>query len=249
MRIRPFIVFLALMAGPLTAQEALNPPPPLAPASPRPSAGAGGLALLAAERGQELGFPGVAAGIYRELLASPGADPSLPGYDAANRVNLTLALATALLDDGRPAEADRALNTLAGPRGSAWHLRRGLAGAGLKNFETAKKELADVKPAELSAADRPWHFFLQGIIAGAAGDTVQAGNFYLQAEKAADTELARARFLLAHEQARLRLGEVSEAAAEQTRQNAERFGNERFCREFAAIVQDKWRRFLRRRQG
>jgi len=207
----------------MLAQEPLNPPTPLAPPPADSSAGRYGLALLAAQRGQELGFPGIAAGIYRELLAAPGAEPSLPGYDAANRTALTLALATALLDDGRPAEADRALNSLAGPRGSAWHLRRGLAGAALKNFETAKKELADTKPADLPATDKPWYYFLQGILAGAAGDTVQAGNFYQQAERAADTDLARARFLLAHEQARLRVGEVNEAMVEQTRENAERF--------------------------
>ena len=223
MRLQNLLLPILALAAVVRAQEVLNPPAPFAEAVAAPSAGRSQLTLLAAHRAQELGFPGVAADLYREILASPGFDPRFPGYDAAGRTSLTLTLAEALIDDGRPDEADKALTSLSGPRGSAWHLRRGLAAAGLKNLDTAKKEIGDVKAAELSAPDRPWQLFLEGMIAEAEGDPVRAGTLYQQAERAADTDLARARFLLAHEQARLRVGRVDDGMIEQARQNGDRF--------------------------
>ena len=83
------------------AQDALNLRAPLtvsaagSPVSPATSA----VTLAAAQRAQELGFPSLAAGIYRQLLEVQGAD----------RPALTLALATVLLDDGQPAEAEKVL--------------------------------------------------------------------------------------------------------------------------------------------
>src|SRR5579862_834233 len=53
----------------------------------------------AAQHALELGLPAVAVEIYRGLLAVPGGD----------RAALTLALTTALLDDGDVDEADQAL--------------------------------------------------------------------------------------------------------------------------------------------
>ena len=79
-----------------------------------------------------------------------------------------------------------------------------------------------MKADELTARDRPWYLFLQGMLVDET-DPGRAGNFYDEAEKAADSDFSRARFILAHEQALLRMGPVNEGMADQARQNAERF--------------------------
>jgi hypothetical protein len=97
-------------------------------------------------------------------LADPGAD----------RAALTLGLATALLDEGRAAEAEKVLNEFVGLRGSAWQLRAGLAALALRKMEAAGAAVAAVKETELTEGDRAWWFFAQALLAGAAGDVEQA---------------------------------------------------------------------------
>jgi len=223
MRIRVLFLLSMAAAASLCAQDALNFPVPLAPEPALSSPALDALTRQAAQRAQELGFPTVAAELYRELLAELQRYPSLPRDDAADRSGLTLALATALLDDNRTAEAERVLNGYAGARGAAWHLRAGLAAARQRNLGAARSELGAVKAGELTPADRPWYFFLQAMLAGAAGDPIGAGDLYQQAVRAATTDLEKARFSLEREKEQLLVGPVSPATAEQTRQNAERF--------------------------
>ena len=225
---RLILLLLVPVAG--WAQSPLNPPAPLAPIRPRATPGTTGLTELAAERAQALGFPDVAAGLYRQLLAQPGGD----------RRALELALATALLDDNRGEEAEKVLNEVPAPRGSAWHLRAGLAAVLRRRLDPAKSELAAVKLPELSPADRPWYFFLQGMLASAADDPMRAGDFYRQAEEAASTDLLRARFFLAQEQSRLRLDKVNAEMAEKIHENAVRFQGQStgydFARAYAVML-------------
>ncbi len=213
MRRRFLPALLLTLAVALRAQGPLNPPVPLLTVSPQASPGENALQLAAADRAQELGFPTLAAGLYRNLLAAGGGD----------RGRLVLGLATALLDDGRAAEAEQALQGFPGPRGAAWRLRRALAAAEQQQPAVAKAELATLKPEELSATDRAWYHYLQGQVAEAANDWNRAKEFYQQAEGAARNNLVRARFVLLREQARLRLGPVTEAEAEVQRKNLEQF--------------------------
>lgn len=218
--------FLSLLwlAAPLMAQEPLNRPVPLvAPVPAVDSAGQQMASLLAAQRAQELGFPSVAASLYQQLLQAPGGD----------RNRLVLGLASALLDDGRLPEADLTLQSFVGLRGSAWHLRAGLVAAQGRRFEPARAEAALVKVDELSAADRGWYFFLQGLLADAAGDLVKARGLHEQAEATATSELARARFLLAREQARLRSGPVNETLADEARKNLDRYQGRKIGYDYA----------------
>ena len=239
MLIRAFYLLLLAAAVLARAQDPLNLPVPLAPAaagSPAQDA----LTRQATQRAQELGFPTVAAELYRELLARLQGYPSLPRFDPADRAGLTLALATALLDDNRPGEAERALAGYGGVRDSAWHLREGLAASRLGNLAGAQTELAVIKGSDLAPADRPWYFFLQAMLAGAGGDPVRAADLYAQAGRAATTDLERARCLLEAENERLVIGPVSEATADQARQNAERFQGTAtgydFSRTYAAML-------------
>ncbi|HTZ22083.1 MAG TPA: tetratricopeptide repeat protein [Opitutaceae bacterium] len=215
MRSRFLACLLLATAAPLApAQTPLHPPVPLVAAG-APDALAPGQAaatLAAAERAQAMGFSSIAVELYRRLLAAPaggGGDPW----------QLRLALATALLDDGRLGEAGQVLNEDVRARDPAWQLRAGLIAAQTKQADSARASLAVIKPEELSAADRGWYFFLQGMVADAAGDWDRGRAAYGEALKAAGNEMERTRFELAQELAYLRRG-VANLDAQ--RQNAER---------------------------
>ena len=128
MRFRIHPVLLLATAALLRAQAPLNPPVPLVTAVRAASPGESALALAAAERAEEMGFPAVAATLYRGLLAAPDGD----------RSRLTLGLATALLDDGRAAEAEQVLQGFVGIRGAAWHLRAALAAMQQQKLDIAR---------------------------------------------------------------------------------------------------------------
>jgi hypothetical protein len=213
MRLRSLVLVPLALAAVLRGQEPLNRPVPLLEIPARPSAGQAALSLEAARRAQELGFPSLAAQLYRDLLAAPGGD----------RADVTLALATALLDDNHADQADQVLRGLPGPRSSAWHLRAGLAAAVQRRFDGARAELVLTHENELTAADRAWFLYLRGRVAEAAGDLPGAGTSYRQARQAATTDLQRVRFDLYDQEAQLSQGPVSAEAAEQDRRNAEAF--------------------------
>ena len=181
------------------------------------SPGAAALTLAAAQRAQELGFPATAVELYRAALAAPSAD----------RATLTLGLVTALLDDGRIAEAESALNGWIGLRGSAWQLRAGLAAVTARKIDAAKAALAAVKETELAPSDRAWWFYLQGLLAGESGDVKATNKFFEQAQVAAVTELARTRFRLDAERILLRRsGTGNEADLAGQRQAMTRFAGQ-----------------------
>ena len=203
-----------------SAQEtaALNRPVPLVTVAPvGVSPGAATLNLAAAQRAQEMGFPVTAATLYREALTQASVD----------RGAATLGLATALLDDGNAAEAETVLNAFVGRRGSAWQLRAGLAAMQLRKIDVAKVAAAAVRDAELAASDRAWWFYLQGLLAGAAGEVKATNKFFEEAQRAATTDLTRTRFRLEEERALLRRsGTGNEAQLGEQRQSMERFAGQ-----------------------
>lgn len=220
-----FSLVLALRGGVAFAAEPepLHAPAPLVALTPgAPSTGENMVTLLAAQRAQEMGFPSAAAVLYRRLLDTPATPGTAAG--GADRATLTLGLATALLDDGRPAEAQQALNQLVTPRNAAWHLRAGLAAAELRQLDVAKSEAGAVHANDLPGADRGWWLFLQGMIAQADGDHDKAKEYFSQGVDAAGSSQARARFLLRREQSRMRSGPpATEAEADKVRRNVEQF--------------------------
>ncbi len=182
---------------------ALSAPAPLLRAVAAPSAGESISILTAAQRAQDLGLPMMAADLFRQAREKPGAD----------RTGLTLALATALLDAGQAEEAEKVLAEMPEPRGSAWHLRAGLAAMQLRKFDAGRAEFAAIKESEVPESDYPWYWFFQGTLADVAPvrEMSRANSFYVRAENAAATELARVRFQLAGEQHRLRMGTATDA--------------------------------------
>jgi hypothetical protein len=209
------LAMLAAGAG-LRAQTALpaGPSTPLLAANEvRPAPAELLLQQQAAQHALELGLPAVAAEIYRGLLAVPGGD----------RATLTLALTTALLDDGRVDEAEQALQGIIAARDAAWHLREGLIAAVRKNFEAARTEIAAVKLGQLGPADRGWFYFLQGQLAEAGGDGQKAQALYDQAADAAASDQQRAQFALAKSQAELRAAPPGDALLDALRLNVDKY--------------------------
>lgn len=229
---RPTLILFLCLASGLPAQTPLNAPAPLvSPAGGEGvSAGNAAATLLAAERAQALGFPHAAITLYRELLSQPDTD----------RAGVTLALITAQLDAGLMAEAQQTLAGFVGLRGPAWQLREGLVAAQQQRHDDARAALSGLTAASFVPADRGWFLFLQGMLADAAGDPGAARGWYEQAEAAAGAEQARARFMLAREQARLRSGPVSTALAEEARASMERLQGRKagygFARTYAVML-------------
>jgi len=190
----------------------------------------------AAQHALELGLPTVAAEIYRGLLAVPGGD----------RAVLTLALATALLDDGRVDEADQALQGIVAERGEAWHLREGLIAAVRKNFDAARTEAAAVKPEALGPADLGWFYFLQGQLADAAGGGQKAQALYDQAASVAASDQQRAQFALAESQAELRKGPPDSSLLDELRRNVDKYQGTLtgylYVRQYAVVLDESGRK-------
>jgi tetratricopeptide (TPR) repeat protein len=135
-----------------------------------------------------------------------------------------LALVSALLDAGRLEEAERTLTEYADPRSSAWRLRSGLLAMLRRRLDQARSEAAAVREPELPAEDAPWFIFLQAeILVGQGSDFPRARELYAKAEAAARSEIARARFALAGEVLRLRMGAPREADLKAAKDNYERY--------------------------
>lgn len=216
------LCFLSLVSA-TWAQTPLNRPVPLLKAPAEDSAGAEAARFEAAERALEMGFPSIAEGLFQELAGEPKAD----------RSRAVLGLASALLEEDRPAEAEQALEHQVGGRGSAWHLRAGLAAAQQRRFDGVRTALGQVKVEELAAGDRGWFYFLHGVAADAAGDLGKARENFEQAENAAGSEAAKARFALAREQARLRASAVNDNVLEDMRRNVERYQGRKIGYDYA----------------
>lgn len=169
-----------------------------------------------AQRAQDLGLPSVAAELYQQLYDVPGAD----------RARLGLLLATALLDAGDAAEAEKILNELPEPRGAAWRLRSGLAAMQLNQRARAQGHWDAIREADIAPEDLPWYRFFTGALWDTASprDVTKANAFYVQAEEAAATPLARARFQLSAERLRLQQpGPPRESDLKQARDTARQF--------------------------
>ncbi len=207
---------------------------PLVATADAPAASSEGLrTFVAARRALELGFPSVAADLYRKLLDAPQAT-------GAERNALVLDLTSALLDDGRTAEAGQALKSYFGLPTAAYHLRAGLVAVRGKRTDAARAELVATKVEELAASDRGWFYFLQGQQSDEAGDFTKARDAYQQAFGASVSDMQRARFMLAREQARLHLDEATDAQAAALRQNFERYQGKTigygYARQYAVML-------------
>ncbi len=172
-----------------------------------------------ARRSLEAGFPATAAIIYRQILADDAPPP-----EAQQR--MTLALVTALLDAGETREADALLQAYTGPRAGAYQLRVGLLAAGTRRTAQAKAALAAIKREELPEADIAWWHYLQALVADADNNAEARRAAFDEAERTAQSELQRVRFLLGRELTILRAEQTGEQQLATLRSNMERFAGQ-----------------------
>lgn len=168
----------------------------------------------------QAGFPLVAAGYYRGILA----DAALP--DEA-RPRVQLALVTALLDAGDVRAAEQELQKIEGPRGSSYLLRAGLLAIHARRGASAKAALGDILTDQLAAGERGWWYFLQAQVADFDNEVQRANALYEQAVQAAVSDQQRARFTLGQAQAILRGSTPTEQELNAWRTNMERFVGQR----------------------
>jgi cellulose synthase operon protein C len=208
---RPLLSILMLIACARLggAADPLLSNAPLAAPKSEISAGNVAATFAAAQRAQEFGLPNVAAGLYQQLLAAPGAD----------RAALTLPLVTALLDAGRIDEADQVLNALQSPRGHDWHLRMALLAAQERRFDVALREVNRIDVDQLTRPDRAWFWFLRGLFADlqTPRNIADTDRFYTLAKNEATSDAARATILVAEERVHLRLATYKTADADAAR--------------------------------
>jgi hypothetical protein len=154
--------------------------------------------------------------------SSPPA-PAAATLATAPRNRLLLALATALIEDDRIAEAETTLQQYAGPSTSALLLRRAMIDARAARPDKARATAATLRPEDLPPADRPWLSFLRGLLAQEARDDRQAAEHYQQAASATGNSAQHAWFLLARIRANLLLAQPTDATIATLRQTLDRY--------------------------
>jgi len=153
--VRRLILLICLLTPVLAraAEATLFAPVPLA-ATPE----AGGDLIVSNEkaaRALALGLTATAAAQAEQVLARTTAGDA--ARDAA-----ALILATARLEMGELAAAERALAKHGGTRPPAYRLRAGLIAARQGRWSAAQSEADGLRPEQLAAEERAWLFLLQG---------------------------------------------------------------------------------------
>jgi TolA-binding protein len=182
-------------------------PSPLASAATAVAAMPGGWLMREAQAAEALqtGFAATAAAGFREVLR----ESTLP---VAARQRVTLALVSAQMDQGDLRAAEETLGRYDGPRTMAYLLRSGLLAANRRRTAQAKAavEAGGARMDELSPAERGWWYYLQALVAELENDTTRRNNLFEAAQRAAVSQMQRARFVLGLEQARLMEGQANE---------------------------------------
>ena len=224
--VRRLILLICLLTPVLAraAEATLFAPVPLA-ATPE----AGGDLIVSNEkaaRALALGLTATAAAQAEQVLARTTAGDA--ARDAA-----ALILATARLEMGELAAAERALAKHGGTRPPAYRLRAGLIAARQGRWSAAQSEADGLRPEQLAAEERAWLFLLQGQLAEAARETSKAAAAYDQASLSATSEWQRARIGLIRERLRIAQGEVTESQANSLRDAADRYAGRNVGNDYA----------------
>ncbi|WP_404425660.1 tetratricopeptide repeat protein [Nibricoccus sp. IMCC34717] len=195
---------------------ALNRPSPLVASA---SEGQAGTALreISARRALEAGLVSIAVSEFKALIDQ--ADVTV-----ATRNRLSLDLCSALLVDGQPEEAGRALLRYAGPQRGPVRLRRALVAFAMRRMEEARATLAALKAEDFEGEeqDLAWWHHARGLLAEETRDFRQASEQYQRALDASTNELQRGWFTLAAERAKLAAGGANDAAVTSLRQTLDR---------------------------
>ena len=228
------LLFILCLLAPATAavraQYGAEEPPLFSPVPLAPTPMAAGELIVdeeTARRALALGFATTAAAQAESLLVK--AEPNGAARDAA-----ALLLATARLELGDLAAAERALAQHGDARSPAYRLRAGLLAARQGRLPAAQAETAALRPELLIAEERAWFFLLQGMVAEGERDAPRAAAAYDQALAVATSDWQRARLRLTRERLRLAQGEATENQANALREQAERYAGRGVGADYAA---------------
>lgn len=122
--------------------------------------------MLAGDDALQAGLPGLAQGLYRGVL------DSTPDLNPEAKALLQVKLASSMIAQRKFAEAGAILPKAEGPVATAVILRRAILAYHEGNLAATRNLLRRLKPEDLSRADQPWYFLLQGMEARARDDQV-----------------------------------------------------------------------------
>ncbi len=183
-----------------------------------------------------VGLPDLAQGLFRQALATPG-------IDAKTKDALNLDLATAWLALDQVGNATTALNAVGAKDSGSYTVRAALLAARLAQWPEAAAQLAKVSAGGLPAADRPWYYVVQALLAEQAKDAAASQAAWQRAGEAATTPLQKAQFEAALWRSQMMLtGEATVEREATLAQRAKEFLNQPAGVEFAkedAIVLEK----------
>lgn len=182
---RAVFALLATLPAALGAETPVlaNPPPEKPGESPRDRP-----FVTAVETAVSAGLPTLAESLGEDALRR------LPGEGAARR-RVLLALASARLQRSAFAEAEKALAAIPGDAPDK-RLRLGLSAYGTRRMDDARRHLAAVRTAALSADDALWRDVLEGLLAGEDARRDETERRFRDASAKAKNPLVRAQVAL-----------------------------------------------------
>ncbi len=160
------------------------------------------------------GLP-TAVGFFQAALAKPG-------LDQAVKDDLNLGLATAYLAQGKVPEATAALQQVANTNTPAYLLRMAMLTARNQDWPTATIRTTLINPATLPAADQPWFYALQALLAEQRKDIDAASKAWTLAQATSTSLMQKAQFDAALYRAKILLtGEATQADADALRRQVD----------------------------
>lgn len=191
--------------------------------------------VRAADRALKMGFSSLAAAGYRELLETVPAEDS-------RRDELLLSLATALISDGKSAEAAAVLERRNDREAPAYQLRRAALDWQAHRWKELGERLEALDVDSLPDEERGWYFFLQGLAADRKGQKEVADEAFSQAFELAISPHQQAAFILGQHRARLFSGEANEELAVKLKGQMEEFSGQttglRFAQQYAIVLNE-----------
>lgn len=168
-----------------------------------------------AGRAVEAGFYQLAESFYRSGLESTGTT-------AGVRDAMRLGLATALIAQSQPKEAQDVLNSYEGERGPDWTLRQAAIDFLERRYEQLGQILRQLEPDDLPPSERAWYYFLRAGSRFAAGNQGRAENAIEGAIELATSEAEKSLFRIGQIQGELMSGNPTEETAAELLREIER---------------------------
>ncbi len=152
------------------------------------------------------GFSALAARLYRQALDEPS-------LETGRRAEIQLGLASALIGDGKYADAAIILESYTYTIEDTYLLLRAITGYQSGNLDAAELDLDAIEEGSLSAWELSWYYLTAGLLKEARGEPEAAKEFYSDAGKNAVSEIQQAQIETALRRNQLLSGQADESVA------------------------------------